>query len=406
MIDRSLAHARALTDAHLGSSEAELEARLALLRAALAASPFYREVLRQHHLAPGDLRSLTDVVHFPRLDRRTLAERWTDLPALDMPMVDTAELVVVQSSGSTGEPVSVVKDGYDSLHMWAVLRFWADRLGLTLPAHPRVVLVDSLPGGLEYSVRLPILDGGAAHRLSIVRPQALERLRRVRPAVVFSDPAGLHWLAASTAVPRPLLLLSSAQHLATSERRRFSDSLGAPILNYYATTETGPIAWECLAKAGIFHVLVPDVYVESVEGELCITRLRPSVLPLLRYRTGDRGEVINEACACGRRGPSIVRFSGRRACFFVAPDGRRIDAWQLAWIFKLQPLASFRLTQVEVNRLTLELSGGAVSDHNALVQRLHEALRRLGWSDAILEVAPLSDGAVTKPEPFRCEVAG
>src|SRR6185503_5752966 len=101
----------------------------------------------------------------------------------------------------------------------------------------------------------------------------------------------------------------------------------APIINYYATTELGPIAWECLREPGRFHILHPDVFVESLEGELVVTRLRDSVLPLLRYRTGDRGQVVDEACACGLRGPSILGFLGREPCWFVRPDVERVDAW-------------------------------------------------------------------------------
>jgi phenylacetate-CoA ligase len=338
------------------------DARLPDLRAALWRSPYYVERLREAGLSPEDLQSLDDLKHFPLLDRATLARRWRDLPAA------FEDCVVVKSSGTTGDPVNVVKDGYDCVHMWAVLRYWLEELRIEMPRRPRVVLLDTLPGGLEYSARLPLFFDGALHRISTLREDAFDRLERAKPSVVFTDPAGIHWLGGRLSPP---LLLSSAQHLPPTPG----------VLNYYSTTETGPIAWEW---AGRWRVLSPDVWVESVDGELVVTRLRPSTLPLLRYRTGDRG---------GVGGGAIEGFTGRAACEFVTPEGRRVDAWQLAWLFKHVELRSFRLVQTGPSAFLLE--------SDVEVPRLSEALRVLGWKEPGIERRPLLRAASPKPAPFE-----
>lgn len=366
-------------------TRSELEARLPR-----PTSPYYREVFRAHGLAPGDLQTFDDLRHFPLLDRATFAARWSDLPTLD-----NDDNVVVLSSGSTGAPVRVVRDGYDSLYMWAVLGFFARRLGVELPRKPRVVLLDSLPSGLEYSVRLRLLDDGALHRISLFRERPLERLRRAGPAVICSDPAGLHWLAAQSGAPAARLILSSAQHLSPAAR-----VFSAPIVNYLSTTETGPIAWECLAALGTFHVLAPDMWVEEVAGELVVTRLRASVLPILRYQLGDRGHVAWGACACGFQGQSITDFNGRSACLFAAPSGEKIDAWRLAWVFKPYPLARFRLGQIGASDFELDLVADMVPP--ALLDELAEALRRLGWFGPRITARAVAslEAPGGKPEPF------
>jgi phenylacetate-CoA ligase len=368
-----------------------LDGRLGPLRAALLASPHWRRVLREAALAPSDLRTLDDLAAFPSLDRDTLRACWADLPG----RID-ADAVVVASSGTTGDPVPVIKDGWDTLHMWSVLRFFVAHLGIALPRRPRVVLLCALPGGLEYSARLPLVDDGALHRISTVRPRPLERLRRAAPSVVCSDPAGLHWLAAQADPPRPALILTSAQRFAPAQRASFT----VPVVNYYATTETGPIAWECLARPERFHVLVPDVFVDSVAGELVVTRLRPGALPLLRYRTGDRGAVSAGVCACGWRGWTITGFTGRRACDYVTPDGRRVDAWSLAWLFKHVPLRSFRLTQVAPSAFELLVDGEAPLE--PLAARVEHALRVLGWRAPAVAPRRVDSLAAAgdKPEPF------
>lgn len=381
-----------------------LEQRLAALRQALLGSPYYVETLRCAGLSPSDLRSPDDLPHFPLLDRATLQARANDLPAFDPAGPQVAEQSLIQTSGSTGEPIAVLKDGYDQLHMWAVLRFWLSWLRIELPPQPRVVLACSLPGGIEYSVRLPLLERAALHRISLQRETALHRWRKVAPDIVFTDPAGLHWMAAQERLPLPRLLLTSAQYLSPHERRRFGEALAAPIVNYYSLTEVGPVAWECCEGPGRFHVLLPDVWVESVQGEIVVTRLRPSVLPLLRYRTGDHGHVVPDACPCGYHGQTITGFSGRRACVFTRPDGQAVDAWQLAWLFKHYPLDRFRLTQRGPNDFLLELAASGIAcDTEDLRVRLASALAKLGWPSPRLhlEVTPELASAGVKPDPFR-----
>lgn len=381
-----------------GEAKARLEAPLARLRLSLWRSPYYCTALRRRGLSPRDLLTLDDLRHFPLLDRDTLRGAFAGLPALP-PKGAIPRLLVDRSSGSTGRPLTVLKEDYDTVHMWAVLRFWMRWLGRRLPARPRIALLCSLPHGVEYQTPLPALGGGTLVRISLARADPSARLARFRPHVVFSDPAGLHWLAAQPQPPRPRLLLSSAMHLSPELRSRVERALGVPVLNYYSSSETGPLAWECLESPGRFHVLLPDVWVESMDGELVVTRLRESVLPLVRYRTGDRGLVLPDTCRCGYRGFSIQGLAGRSACVFLTPAGRDVDAWQLAWVFQHEPLEGFRLGQEGPDEFRLETTG---ETGERLVPRLRATLVSLGWQEPRIESRRVAREslAVAKPEPF------
>ena len=381
--------------------------RIAVFRESLAGSPYYRNELMRLGLAPGDLRSVHDLVDFPILDRSALQTCWQDLPVLDHQDPEARRIVTVCSSGSTGLPVTIAKDGFDAVYMWAALRFWCAWFGVSLPRRPRVVLLCSLPGGLEYSVRLPLLHDGALHRISLLRDDARARLERVRPSIVLTAPAGLHWLCREPPVVRPLLLLSSAQHLCTQQREQAARLFGAPVVNYYSSTETTQIAWECSLHPRTFHVMVPDFWVESIAGDIVVTRLRPGLVPLLRYRTGDHGEVRRDDCACGYHGWSIIGLAGRHACIFVRPDGAEVDAWQLAWVFKHTPLSDFRVTQASPDCFLVEVAGAA--NHRALAEtraRLAAALGNLGWANPIIDMQSVAavETRGGKPEAFRSRI--
>lgn len=368
---------------------------IAALRARLWRAPAWRERLRQAGLSPNDLATLSDLDAFPTTDRDQYARVWQDLCDVN----DDPELHVATSSGSTGQALLALRSGFDGVYTWAALRFWIETLGVTLPARPRLVLLCTLPGGLEYSVRAPHFEGGALQRISTQRPRALERLGRARPAVLSTDPAGLRWLLAQKHRPRPALVISSAQHLAPALRAEAEVALGAPIVNYYAATETGPIAWECRVEPERFHVLHPDVFVESLAGRLAVTRLRPSPLPLLRYLTGDAGRVVDGRCACGAQGRSIVGFAGRERANFVTPAGNPVDAWSLSWLFKDLPLVRFEMTQVGAQRFEVRLEDAAPLEPALLRLRLRRVLVRLGFPAPEVSV---SEGPLpAKPTPFR-----
>ena len=368
---------------------------MAALRERLWRAPAWRPRLRQAGLSPSDLVAPGDLEAFPTTDREQYAREWDALSDVD----DDAELHVATSSGSTGQALLALRSGFDGVYMWAVLRFWLETLGISLPARPRLVLLDTLPGGLEYSVRARYFDRGALHRVSTQRPKALERLGRARPAVLSTDPAGLRWLMAQPEPPRPRLLLSSAQRLAPALRAEAEARLGAPIVNYYATTETGPIAWECLREPERFHVLHPDVHVESLAGRLAITRLRPSPLPLLRYLTGDTGEVVDGACACGAVGRSIVGFAGRERAEFLTPSGVAVDAWSLSWLFKDLPLVRFEMAQVGAEHFEVRHEGALPMGVALLEERLRRVLVRVGFPAP--QVRVIAERLPAKPTPFR-----
>jgi phenylacetate-CoA ligase len=400
-VDESVAALSVPLPASEAAARAALAPRFEILRRQMLGSPWWLDTLRAQGLSPRDLQTLDDLRGFPTLARSELRRQAHALPCFDPASDEARQVVLIRSSGSTGEPVEVLKDTYDTLHMWAVLRFWLHALALPLPDQPRVALLCALPGGLEYSSRLPALNDGLLTRVSTVRERPLQRLLQADPQLLFSDPAGFHWLLAQPQAPRPLLALSSAQYLAPQIRAEVETRLGCPVLDYYSTSETGAIAWRCPQAPDNWHVLTPEVWVEQLEGELVVTRLRDSVLPVIRYRTGDRGEVRFGRCACGRVGFSITGFHGRRACNFVAPNGGMADAWTLAWIFKYHDLEDFRLTQTGVSEFELEVAGEA--EVSALLDKLQRALAHMGWPQPRVKL--LRVDAITKqgakPEPFR-----
>lgn len=71
-----------------------------------------------------------------------------------------------------------------------------------------------------------------------------------------------------------------------------------------------------------YHINDDDVYVEEVDHELVITRFKtPTVMPLIRYKTGDSLKWIGyDECSCGHKGLSL-ELLGRQNVDFVRISG-------------------------------------------------------------------------------------
>lgn len=348
-------------------ARARVEAQLSGLRERLWATPAYREHLTSGGYSPRELRTLDDLRHFPLLSREQLAKRWEDFAtgALE-------GAVVLWSSGTTGHAVRVLRDLHDQTYRYALLRYWASQLDVGLPQGPlRVLFLCTLPREVGYAAEGPL--GDALVRVSTWSADPVERIEAFAPDVLSTDPAGLEWWWEHAPNASPALAMTSATPLKGGSRE-------GSVVDVYALTEVGAVAWGC--GAGAHHVLAPDVWVEAVEDEVVVTRLRAGAMTLLRYRTGDRCDSVSWGrCDCGVRGWQIHGLRGRVAVGFVTPAGAVVNAWRVAWVFR--GVGPFRWIQISPERMVIETSDG--QPREVVEARLRGALALLGWETVELQ---------------------
>ncbi len=91
-------------------------------------------------------------------------------------------------------------------------------------------------------------------------------------------------------------------------RKRIETAWGARCFDHVGATEVGAWGFECQAQSGphlneaefICEVIDPDSGEPANEGELVITNLGRSCMPVIRYRTRDRVRLLDGPCPCGR----------------------------------------------------------------------------------------------------------
>lgn len=116
-------------------------------------------------------------------------------------------------------------------------------------------------------------------------------------------------------------ILYGGEHLRPQTCEFLRTSIGAVSIRSagYACVDTGPIGWQCDSLEGsVHHVLEQYCYTEILDGstlkpvkkneagEIIATNLDRTLMPVVRYRTGDLGKWVDiEACPCGFSGPSF-----------------------------------------------------------------------------------------------------
>ena len=190
---------------------------------------------------------------------------------------------------------------------------------------------------------------------------------------------------------RPHRIFSRGEVLDAQTRWFIENALGAPLVDFYATEETGIVAWECPSGSG-YHVDSDLVLVEVLRedgstaapgevGELVLTNLFQHTMPIIRYRVGDMGALNATGCPCGRSLPLLTELQGRRLDFIVTPGGKLHDPFRIMAIFEhVSGVRWFRVQQPSIERLVVQLGFDAEltpEEREHVRMQLHQGFERL-----------------------------
>ncbi|MDI6773244.1 MAG: hypothetical protein QME77_11760 [bacterium] len=330
---------------------ARQEARLrALIRWAYDTVPYYRRVMDQTGVSPGDIRGLGDLPLLPVLRRREIR---VHLDALVSERVSKKDLLRRASSGTTGTPVWFYRDRralpFERASLWHDLG-WA---GVTA-ADPTLFVRRQVDNqGVRKWTRWNWLVGSAflpPELLYGLTPvSVVEAVDRVGPVVIYGYPSLLHLLAQAVLRSgrllrvRPRCVLYDAEQMGEDTRDLLGQALGAPIFSRYGAREfSAGVAKTC--DHGRWHLNTEGFVVEVVSGEpgdphgtpaaegrLVITDLRNHAMPFVRYEIGDAGIAAGEeSCPCGRTLPLLGRLDGRDWEWVITACGLRIPITVIA----------------------------------------------------------------------------
>ena len=350
--------------------QAQLRQLRLLLQHARRHSRFHAEHLAG--MASGETRLQERLAALPLMHRTDLQSRRPEIDCAWVPP-EHGKPVLAQSTGSTGEPVGVLRTELNGL-MWMAMtlreHLWQRRdFGQTLAVIRALIATDD-PN--REGMRSPdwgspvhhLFRSGPAHALNLQTDIArqIEWLAQIRPGYLLTYPSNLAGLldlveadpAAGAGLRELRQVRTIGETLSDALRARCRRLLQVGIADLYSTQEVGVIACECPSGDG-YHAMAEGVVLELLRedgarcahgevGRIVVTDLHNFATPLIRYDLGDLAEADETPCACGRGLPKIRRILGRERNLLHLPDGRRL--WPLLGSFTYRDIAPVRQYQV------------------------------------------------------------
>ncbi|AET66941.1 coenzyme F390 synthetase [Desulfosporosinus orientis DSM 765] len=227
-------------------------------------------------------------------------------------------IVTLQSSGTTGKPKRFFFTEADQEltidffhHGMLTLVEPGDRVLIMLPGETTGSVGDLLRMGLE---RAGVT--GVVHGLVSNPEQTLEQIRRNNINALVGIPTQVLSLARfqncqEKSVPLSLRsVLLSTDYVPRAIVQELERTWGCKVFNHYGMTEMGlGGGLECEGFCG-YHFREADLYIEIIDprsglpveegqpGEIVLTTLTRTAMPLVRYRTGDMSRFIPDPCKC------------------------------------------------------------------------------------------------------------
>jgi len=339
-----------------------------------AHSPYYRRILADVPDSPVTPESLAEL---PLTGKNELTEFNDEF--LAVPPGEVADISF--TSGTTGTPCRICCSGHDLKRLG-----FNDAKGFLaagMKPGDRVLLTCTIDrcflAGLAYCSGV-VQMGGAAIRngLNTIESHA-EIMRQSRPDAIVGVPSFLAKLGEHLAQVgydasslRTLVCIGEPlrnRDLAlTPLGRKLEQFFPGTAHSTYASSEIVTSFTECSARAGghapaelgIVEIVDEDgnVLPPGSVGEVVVTPLQVTAMPLLRFRTGDVSFLIPETgCSCGRNTPRLGPILGRKAQMLKI---RGTTLFPNSFFTVLDALE-------DVSESYLEVSGCALSDEIRVV---------------------------------------
>jgi len=386
------------------------EERLAyVLHRAATRVPYYRAQWAERRRG-GDRASWENLENWPILEKTSLRENASAFVSDDC---DLRKMFYEHTSGTTGKPLSLWWSK-ETVRKWYALSEARIRYWNGVSRHNRWAMVGGqlvTPVSQRqapfwvWNMGLNQLYMSSYHLAPDLMGAYLEAMSRYRVTYLLGYTSSLYALAQAVVDSGRqgidmAVAITNAEPVYDYQRSTIAQAFNCPVRETYGMSEIVISASEC--AAGRLHLWPEAGWVEVIEdnrplrpgvsGDLVCTGLLNADMPLIRYRTGDRGVLGGglETCQCGRTLPLLESVDGRVDDLLYTRDGRRIG--RLDPIFKGDlPIHEAQIIQEALDcvRVRYVPTSEFKPDHESIItQRLHARMGRIKIVMEPLDVVP------------------
>ena len=362
--------------------------------------PYYRRVMDERGIRPQSIQSTADLSLLPYLTKDHLRNHFQELQASPRP----ARTQTISTGGSTGAPAKVLVV-MESHGFAEAARLRAQGWFGLKPGDREIVLWGSpielgrqsrWREGRDLLLNTRLLSAFDLSEAALGR--YIKRIRAFRPQKLYGYASALAYLAAymlkageAVDTDWPKAIFATAEPLLPHQREAIQKAFHCVAAAEYGARDAGLMAHEC--PAGRLHINAERMVVEIDEdktfgvagkGEIVITNLLSCAMPLIRYRTGDVGQLDSSECSCGRGLPLLGFVEGRQTDFLVTPSGRVLHALAIIYPIREAPgVAEFQVVQETVGQVVIRLVADSSFSESACKTLIGKARLALGNEIAV-----------------------
>ena len=297
-------------------------------------SPYYRQLFAEQHIAPESIRTLADLKVIPFTEKKDLQLRNADF--LCCPKEDIIDFVT--TSGTLGDPVTFGCTEADLQRLAYNERksFACAGVDKSSVVQLMTTIDKRFMAGMAYFLGLRELGAGVIRVGNGIPELQWDTINRLHPDTLMCVPSFILRLIEYAEANHIDYRHSSVRRIiGIGEGLRNQDFtlniLGQRIHQLwpevslfatYSSTEMGATFSECeYGLGGHVHpeLIIVEIIGEDGQevpdgqvGEVVVTTLGVTGMPLLRFRTGDMAAKIVEQCRCGRWSYRLTPLVGRK----------------------------------------------------------------------------------------------
>jgi phenylacetate-CoA ligase len=303
-----------------------------ILQLAFEKSTFYRCLFDSVGFRPEHLKTLDNINQLPTTDKQVVIENMPEMCTKDIRAIDVD---YGSTGGTSGTPIGFYMNADRSPTEYGYLVASWERIGYKLGMPMAVFRGRTVPSdrnGLHHEYD-PILRHhyySSFHMTDENMARYLEHITTIGPCILHVYPSSVAALARfilrkGTNTPKNIRgIIAESEIVYPEQRQMVEDVFDCRYFSCYGHSEKLVLASGCEESYdyhvwptyGYFELLDNDgnpVITPGQRGEIVGTGFINTVMPFIRYRTGDWATYVGDHCdACGRRHTIIRDIQGHR----------------------------------------------------------------------------------------------
>jgi len=311
--------------------------------------PLYHDLYKKAGVHPEIIQGLKDIKKLPFVSKNELHSYYPD--GLISSKTSENDLIKVSTSGTTGRSFSIFVDlqdiiiglfGYIRMLREYDINWRKDKITIIGDFAPHTVESGYISKGLFAKMQNSYLFRNIQWLDTNEKPDLIiKKINSFKPDFLGAYTGMLGHLALLKEKGfgkniNPRVIATTGSVFDKSLRKYVNNVFDSELFETYASTEAGPIAFEC--RKGNYHILSDYVNLEILEkqniGHSVITKLYGLGTPIIRYTAmNDIVELSSKKCNCGLSGSLLKKVYGRDILSLLLPDGKIMLSSSISQIF-------------------------------------------------------------------------